>query len=97
MTSFRILPQASEELEAAVAYYNSQQAELGTAFLSEFENTVERILDLPLAARVVRGIVRRRPIHRFPFFVLYRPSPDEITIVAVAHRRRRPRYWLGRT
>lgn len=48
MTSFRILPRASEELEAAVAYYNSQQAELGTAFLSEFEETIERIVDLPL-------------------------------------------------
>ena len=97
MTSFRILPQASEELEAAVAYYNSQQSLLGTAFLSEFEDTVERIFDLPFATRVVRDNVRRRPIHRFPFFVLYRPSAEEITIVAVAHRRRRPGYWLGRT
>lgn len=97
MTSIRILPQASEELEAAVAYYNSQQAQLGMAFLSEFEDTVERMLDLPLAARVVRENIRRGPIHRFPFFVLYRPSPEEITIVAVAHRRRRPGYWLGRT
>jgi plasmid stabilization system protein ParE len=97
MTSFRILPQASEELEAAVAYYNSQKADLGTAFLSEFEETVERILALPLAARVIRGNVRRRPIHRFPFTVLYRAGDDEITIVAIAHRRRRPGYWLGRT
>ena len=96
MNSFRILSEASEELEAAVDYYNSQQAELGTAFLGEFEATVERILDLPLAGRAVRGNVRRRPIHRFPFFVLYRPTADEITIVAVAHRRRRPGYWLGR-
>lgn len=96
MTSFRILSDASEELEAAVAYYNSQQQELGTAFLEEFENTVERIVDLPLAARVVRGDVRRKLIHRFPFFVLYRPGPDEVTIVAVAHRRRRPGYWVGR-
>jgi hypothetical protein len=28
--------------------------------------------------------------------VLYRPSPGEVTIVAVAHRRRRPGYWIGR-
>ena len=54
MTSFRILPQASEELEAAVVYYNSQRNKLGTTFLSEFENTVERILNLPMAARIVR-------------------------------------------
>ena len=50
MTSFRTLP----------------QAQLGTAFLSEFEDTVERILDLPLAVRVVRENVRRRRLGYWP-------------------------------
>jgi len=30
--------------------------------------------------------VRSKPIHRFPFYVLYRSLEGEITIVAVAHR-----------
>jgi plasmid stabilization system protein ParE len=97
MTSFRILPEASEELEACVSYYDSQQPGLGTEFLAEFERTAERILGLPNAARLVAEGIRSRPIHRFPFYVLYRPLTKEITIVAVAHRRRRPRYWVGRT
>jgi len=97
MKSFRILSQASEELEASVAYYNSQQADLGSALLAEFENTKDRILELPLAARVVRGNLRKRPIHRFPYFVLYRVNDDEVIIVAVAHRRRRPGFWIGGT
>ena len=50
-----------------------------------------------MAARIVRGSVRRRPIHHFPYSVLYRPNTDEIVIVAVAHRRRRPGYWLDRS
>ena len=97
MTSFRILSEASEELEACVSYYNSQRSNLGTEFLAEFERTAERILKLPSAARRVSEHIRSKPIHRFPFYVLYRSLEDEITIVAVAHRRRRPRYWLGRT
>ena len=97
MTSFRILPEASEELEACVSYYDSQQSGLGTEFLAEFERTAERILDLPNAARLVAEDIRSRPIHRFPFYILYRSLTKEITIVAVAHRRRRPRYWVGRT
>ena len=97
MTSFRILPEASEELEACVSYYNSQQAELGTEFLAEFERATERILELPNAAQKVGGDIRSRPIHRFPFYILYRPLEDEITIIAVAHRRRRPKYWVSRT
>ena len=97
MTSFRILWEASEELEAGVSYYNSQRSNLGTEFLAEFGRTAERILKLPKAARMVGEEVRSKPIHRFPFYVLYRSLEDEITIVAVAHRRRRPGYWLDRT
>ena len=96
MTLFRILPEASEELEACVSFYNSQQANLGTEFLTEFEKTAERIIELPNAARIVGEGVRSRPIHRFPFYVLYRSQAKEVTIVAVAHRRRRPGYWVGR-
>ena len=97
MTSFRILSEASEELEACVSYYNSQRSKLGTEFLAEFERTAERILKLPNAARMVGEDIRSKPIHRFPFYVLYRSLEDEITIVAVSHRRRRPSYWLDRT
>ena len=97
MTHFEILPEASEDLAACVNYYNSQQSGLGTEFLIEFERTTERILELPNAARSVAEDICSRPIHRFPYYVLYRPLPEEIVIVAVAHRRRRPGYWLDRT
>ena len=96
MTSFRILSEAAEELEACVSYYNLQRPDLGTEFLFEFEKTASRILELPNAGRMVGEHVRSKPIHRFPFYVLYRSTRDEIIVVAVAHRRRRPRYWLGR-
>ncbi|MBT8095490.1 MAG: type II toxin-antitoxin system RelE/ParE family toxin [Woeseia sp.] len=96
MTPFQILSGASAELEACVNYYNSQHPQLGTEFLTEFENTAERIIESPNAARVIATGVRSRPIHRFPFYVLYRSTVEEITIVAIAHRRRRPNYWVGR-
>ena len=96
MTLFRILPEASEELEASVHYYESQQTGLGLAFLSEFKRTRKRIEELPDAGRAVRGDIRRRPIYRFPYAVLYRTTDTEIVIVAVAHRRRRPGFWRGR-
>lgn len=97
MTRFRILAEATEELEACVSYYDSQQQGLGTGFLAEFERTVERILEFPNAARSVSEDIRSRPVHRFPFYVLYRSLPEEIIVVAIAHRRRRPGYWVGRT
>ncbi|MEQ1737245.1 MAG: hypothetical protein ABL886_12675 [Rhodoglobus sp.] len=40
--------------------------------------------------------VRRRVLRRFPYSVISLLERDEITIVAVAHHRRRPGYWLQR-
>lgn len=62
MTRCQILPEASEELEACVSYYNSQQPGLGTDFLAEFEKTAARILELPNAARLVSGRLRSRKV-----------------------------------
>lgn len=53
MTLIRILPEASEELEASIHYYESQQLGLGLAFLSEFKQSRERIEKLPNAGRTV--------------------------------------------
>lgn len=39
---------------------------------------------------------RRYLLRRFPFFVVFREVADRVQIVAVAHARRRPGYWLGR-
>jgi len=50
MTIVRILPQASEELEASIFYYESQQTGLGAVFLAELKRTRERILKLPKVA-----------------------------------------------
>ena len=92
MKSVRILPEASKELEASVSRYESVQSGLGSAFLAEFKKTRERIDEHPNAGRIVRGEVRRRLIHRFPYAILYRATDSEIVIVAIAHRRRRPGY-----
>ena len=40
---------------------------------------------------------RRYVLQRFPYYVVFTILPDELLIVAVAHARRDPGYWLGRT
>ena len=52
----------------------------------------------PLAPRVLasRG-ARKYLLERFPYVVIYRPvGDDEVEVVAVAHHKRRPRYWTER-
>lgn len=96
MSVVRILVEAKQELEAAALYYEARQAGLGAALLTEVEKTFVRIQKLPRGTRVIRGELRRSPVHRFPYSVLYRLDGAGILIVAVAHRRRRPGYWRDR-
>nr|VFK77959.1 MAG: ParE toxin of type II toxin-antitoxin system, parDE [Candidatus Kentron sp. SD] len=90
-----LLPAEVEMCEAAI-YYQTQVDGLGDAFLTKVDSAVRDIVEHPLAWPVVQGDVRKRPIHRFPYSILYQDNPNEILIIAVMHQRRRPGYWLGR-
>ncbi len=97
MTRIRLLPEAQEELRAAARFYESLQPGLGLALLQEVRRAKQRIAERPKASRVERGDIRVQSILRFPYRLYYRGGPDEIVIVAVGHRRRRPGFWRNRT
>jgi|SRR6188474_565641 len=97
MTEVRLLREAEEELRAAAQYYESEQPGLGRALLRQVTLSCQRIADHPLASRVERGDVRVRAVGTFPYRIYYRVRPQEILIVAVGHRRRRPGFWWPRT
>jgi plasmid stabilization system protein ParE len=42
------------------------------------------------------GGTRRCVLRRFPFSIIYRVKESNIVIIAFAHGRRRPGYWLNR-
>ena len=92
MKPVRFHPTAFAELEAAASNYEEQRSGLGDRFLVEARKSQERIAELPAAARQVRDSIRRRRIQKFPYFLYYSVEADEIVVVAVAHRRRRPKY-----
>jgi plasmid stabilization system protein ParE len=96
MRVINLLPEAGEELDGAASHYESQQFGLGSALLAEMTKTFDQIAELPFAARAVRGDLRRKFVRRFPYYILYRASDEEILIVAIARRRRRPGYWRRR-
>lgn len=69
-------------------------ADLAQAELVERDNPVDALI-----ARVW-GVadegIRRRAVRRFPYHLIYLELPDRLQILAVAHDRRRPGYWVGR-
>jgi plasmid stabilization system protein ParE len=96
----RISEEADAELVDAACWYESHREGLGAAFLSAVETTVDRIAETPHVGSMVPAIsdpaIRRRPVHRFPYHIVYMELEDHLRVLAIAHDRRRPGYWMGR-
>ena len=95
-----ILDAALDEASDAAAYYGLEVPGLGDDFLAELDRAIiaigEQPETWPRLGRVRQRIVRRFLLSRFPYSVVYLLNDDQALVVAVAHGRRRPRYWTGR-
>lgn len=87
---------ADRELNEAARYYDLEDPGLGSSFLGEVGRCLQSIEDHPEAGMILRGSVRRRLLHRFPYALLYKIKPSGIRILAVMNLKRRPTYWVGR-
>jgi len=96
----RISEEADAEMAEAARWYETHRAGLGSEFLDAVDATVVRIGETPrvgsLVPRVSDETIRRRPVRRFPYHVVYMELSDRLQILAIAHDRRRPGYWEGR-
>jgi hypothetical protein len=43
------------------------------------------------------SVLRRWPLRRFPFYMIFRVDAEAVVVLAVGHERRRPEYWGGRS
>lgn len=89
-------PEAEGEVDDAAQYYGRVTKQLAEEFLDEVERCAYDILRSPNASVALTQNIRRRLTRRFPYALIYRVLPNEIRILAVAHLKRRPSYWVGR-
>jgi toxin ParE1/3/4 len=89
-------PLAWQELEEADSWYFSHSFEVSLDFLNDLHDAVDEIAVAPRRWSAYLYGTRRFVIQRFPFSVIYLDDPDLITIIAVAHSKRRPGYWKDR-
>ena len=96
----RISAEAEAELAETARWYDQQRPGLGVDFLRSIGRVVARIEVAPQTGSPVPGVtdadIRRLLVRRFPYHVVYVELPDRIQVLAIAHHRRRPRYWIGR-
>jgi len=62
-------------------------------FRTEVFDAIDRIAETPLGKSADAEGNRRRVLRRFPYSVIYEVRTSTVTILAVAHHRRRPDYW----
>jgi plasmid stabilization system protein ParE len=97
----RLSDEAIDELLEAAVWYRARRPGLESEFLAEVDHVLplignspasfSRLLDLPEDL-----VIRRALLPRFPYAVVFMEITDHVRVLAIAHARRRPGYWLDR-
>lgn len=102
MLRIELHPEASQEVRTAVDWYEERRAGLGAEFFTELRNGLAAIATSPHTfppwpdARARTLGIRRAVMKRFPFVVPYMVLDERVFVLAIAHARRHPSYWLRR-
>jgi plasmid stabilization system protein ParE len=87
---------ARAEFDEAFDWYAKRSVGAAIGFASEIDVAVESIIaDPERFVRTYAGCQLCR-VKRYPYCLVYQHSADSITVIAVAHAKRRPGYWRTR-
>ena len=98
---FLIENEAAAELREAAKWYERRRFGLGDELLAAIDDALAFIARWPQAGTPVPDVppglpFRRAPVRRFPYHVVYLEVSGAIRILAFAHDKRSPGYWLTR-
>ena len=85
--------EALRDYESAVAWYLTRSYATASKFALQVRVATERIGDHPQRWPIGPEGTRKFVLKQFPFAIIYRELAAKILVVAVAHGKRRPRYW----
>ena len=97
----RLSTEAADELEKSADWYGARGEGLAVGFLEEFERVASLIGSRPASFPRLHDVapeleIRRALLPRFPYALVFLDLGPEVRIIAVAHAKRRPGYWLHR-
>lgn len=95
---FRIdlLPGAHTDFNQAFDWYASRSNSVAVRFTDAINNGFDEIAHDPERFTRIDERHYERLIKRFPFRIIYRIVEQHLVIVAIAHAKRNPGYWLSR-
>jgi len=89
-------PLAQKEYDEALDYYEVQEEGLGAKFRGAVWAALEMLERFPSLGEQVRPEIRRVVLRRFPYKLIYSVIDNDLYVIAVAHSRREPNYWVDR-
>lgn len=101
MKPVSLSPEAVQELAEAASWYETRQPGLAIRFLQEIDQAQHAIQSRPLtfprlANTAIDLNIRRALLPRFPYALVFLELQTEIRVLAIAHAKRHPDYWLNR-
>ena len=98
MTGVRVefAPEALREIDDAFEWYLERSLQAAEAFVREVDSAFALIASSPDIWPSFEAGTRRYVLRTFPYNIIYREIPTGVEIIAVAHHKRRPRYWKSR-
>lgn len=95
MLPISYLPRARVDFDESFDWYASRSQLAAERFASAVDAALMRIArDFSTLAYVDR-VHQECPVKRFPFRIIFRNVERQLLVVAIAHGKRRPRYWQG--
>ena len=93
----RLHPAARAELHGAAEWYALRAGRrVASDFISAYDEVRSRIVEYPQIGTPGAAETRKLRFRGFPYWLIYRLTEHHITVVAIAHQRRRPEYWSHR-
>ena len=95
-------PEACAELRSAALWYEERRNGLGEEFVAAVDVVLQRIIQAPKlfprwsGTEQAGAVIRKAPVERFPYLIAFEEHEHNVLVLAVAHHRRRPLYWLSR-
>jgi plasmid stabilization system protein ParE len=91
-----ILPEAEAEIREAFLWYFERSPIAADAFRTETLEAIDQLSPGALMWPEDEDAFRRHILRHFPYTVFYEIRGNTVTVLAVAHQRRRPGYWRER-
>ncbi len=89
-------PEAISEATEARRWYASKRQEAADGFLRELRAGYDAVAESPSIYPYYAKPYRFYKLKRYPYLIVYLESDDAVDILAVAHAKREPGYWMSR-